>query len=359
MKLIYLLLWCIPSVVLAQVYSTSVTDSRWQLQAGAFSCRLVHKIEGFGEWSVGRKAGQSEQSFLSIDQSLKQKKKIELPAGAYKLMTAPPAWKPQMAPELIGELNQAKADTELVFPQSLLPAVYALLNQSTPVLVSYQGKPLRIQLQPYQFKESYKLYTACVANLIPFTFEQITRTTLYYQAEDTALSAANQQALNKIIRYAQADPNRIISILVDGHSDTQKEEGAADKLAKTQADWVATYLKEKGIPENKMLVRSHGGKYPVANNLLVKEKAKNRRVTVRLEDETIRQKNAEKIAEIKKQEETKAAVQASSSLASSSVESTKSSAPDFGDKLPIELELERMVEGQDLEKPSPSEITPP
>lgn len=350
-------------MVVAQVYSTSVTDTRWQLQAGAFSCRLVHKIEGFGEWSVGRRAGQSEQIFLAIDQSLKKKKNLELPAGTYKLMTSPPAWKSQAAPELIGELNLAKADTDLVFPQSLMPAVYALLNQSTPVMISYQGKPLRIQLQPYQFKESYKLYTACVTNLIPFTFEQITRTTLHYQVEDTALSAVNQQALNKIIRYSQADPNRIISILIDGHSDTQKEEGAADKLAKTQADWVAAYLKEKGIPEAKIVVRSHGDKYPVANNLVLIEKAKNRRVTVRLEDESIRQKNAEKIAEIKKQEEAKASVQAlSSSVASNAVESASSSIPDFGDKLPIELELERMAEGQDLEKPSPNDlksVTPP
>lgn len=357
MKLIHLLLWFVSPIVVAQVYSTSVTDSRWQLQAGAFSCRLVHKVEGFGEWSVARKAGQPERIFLAIDQALKNKKKLELPAGTYKLMTSPPAWKPQAAPELIGELTLAKADTDLVFPQSLMPAVYALLNQSTPVMISYQGKPLRIQLQPYQFKESYKLYTACVTNLIPFTFDQITRTTLYYQAEDTTLTSVNQQALNKIIRYAQADPSRIISILIDGHSDTRKEEGAADKLAKTQADWVAAYLKEKGIPEAKLVVRSHGDKYPVANNLLLTEKAKNRRVTVRLEDETIRQKNAEKIAEIKKQEETKVAAQASvSSVASSSVDSANSSVPDFGDKLPIELELERMTEGQDLEKPSPSEI---
>ena len=118
---------------------------------------------------------------------------------------------------------------------------------------------------------------------------------------------------------------------------------------------VINYLKEKGIAEDKLVVRAHGDKYPVANNILIKERAKNRRVTVRLEDETIRQKNAEKIAELKKQAEEKAAAQATSSSASSSV----AAPPEFGDKLPIELELERMVEGQDLEKPSPRELPSP
>lgn len=338
------------SVVQAQVLSTSVTESRWVVESGAFSCQLSHKIEGFGVWTMSRKTTQSEIAMLRIDLAQTAKKNIHLSSGIYKVITAPAAWKQQQIPVKLGELTLAKPDTDVVFPASLLPGILRALDASTAVmLVSPDAKPLRVQLQPFQFKDSYKQYKSCVAQLIPFTFEQITRNTLYYQTEEKELSASNKATLDKIVRYMKADPNRILGVLVDGHSDAQAEAAIAENLAKNQADWVAGYLKERGIAEDKIVVRSHADKYPVANNFLAKDRAKNRRVTVRLEDETIRQKNVEKIAELKKQAEEKAA--AASAAASSVVPP-----PDFGDKLPIELELEKMVEGQDLEKVSPSEM---
>lgn len=358
MKAIVFWLLCLLAIASqAQIYSTSVTDSRWQLESGAFSCKLTHPVEGFGQWTITRKPGQAEDMRLRMDAKLKQTKKLQLPAGLYSLMTAPPAWKPQLAAEKLGDLQLATADADLVIPQTFLPAIYALLEQSMPVILSNADKPLRIQMQPYQFKESYKNYKQCVTNLIPYTFEQITRTTLYYQPDETALSSSNKQALDKILRYSKADTNRIVSVIIDGHSDTQTDPAVAETQAKNQADWVASYLKENGIAEDKLTVRAHADKYPVANNLIAKEKAKNRRVTVRLEDEAIKQKNAEKLAEKKKQEEEAKAAAAASSASSSTASS--SPPPEFGDKLPIELELERMTESQDLEKPSPSEMPSP
>jgi sodium-type flagellar protein MotY len=350
--LFFLFLWI--QTTQAQVFSTSVTESRWLVESGAFGCKLSHKIEGFGTWSISRKTSQAEVAVLVMDKTLATKKNIHLPASRYKIITAPPAWKQQQAPEFMGELSLAKADADLVFPAAILSVVLQTLEKSTAVmLVSQDAKPLRVQIQPYQFKESHKEYKSCVAQIIPFTFEQITRNTLYYLTEEKELSANNKAILDKIARYMKADPNRILGVLIDGHSDAQAEVATAENLAKNQADWVAAYLKEKGIAEDKLMVRSHADKYPVANNFLAKDRAKNRRVTVRLEDETIRQKNAEKIAELKKQAEEKAAQAASA--ASSSV----APPPEFGDKLPIELELEKMVEGQDLEKASPSELPSP
>ncbi len=354
-KLILFCLFLLAQVAWSQVFSTSVTESRWDVESSAFGCKLSHKIDGFGIWSISRKASQPEVAILAMDKNLTAKKNIHLPATRYKIITAPPAWKPQQTPETIGELNLAKVDADVVFPSSILPTVIQTLEKSTAVmLVSQNTKPLRVQIQPYQFKDTYKQYKSCIAGLITYSFEQITRNTLYYQPDEKELSANNKMILDKIVRYMKADPARVLGVLIDGHSDAQADAVTAESFAKNQADWVAAYLKEKGVAEDKLVVRSHADKYPVANNILLKDRAKNRRVTVRLEDETIRQKNAEKIAELKKQAEEKALAQSSSSSVSSIAPP-----PDFGDKLPIELELEKMVEEQDLEKPSPSEMPSP
>jgi sodium-type flagellar protein MotY len=337
-------------ITLAQVFSTSVTESQWSVESGPFNCKLSHKIDGFGTWVINRKASQAETAFLVINKTQTEKKNIHLTAGQYKILTAPPAWKQQQAPELIGELSLSKMDADLLFPPAIVSSVLKTLEKSTAVmLVSQDSKPLRVQIQPYRFKDAHKQYQACLNQLITYSFEQITRNTLYYQADETALSATNKGVLDKLVRYMRADPNRVLGVLIDGHSDAQADPAVAESLAKNQADWVAAYLKEKGVAEDKLVVRSHADKYPVANNFLAKDKARNRRVTVRLEDETIRQKNAEKVAELKKQAEEKAA-------AASAAASSAAPPPEFGDKLPIELELEKMVEGQDLEKVSPSEL---
>jgi outer membrane protein OmpA-like peptidoglycan-associated protein len=343
---------CLTIAVEAQVFATPVTESRWSVKSSAFGCQLAHEIEGFGVWKLSHQSSRSETAVLVMDKSLAAKKNLHLPATRYKITTAPPAWKPQQIPETLGEVTLAKMNADLVFSSSILTSVLKTLDKSTPVmLIAQNPKPIRIQFQPYNFKDAYKQYKSCIAQLIPFTFEQITRNTLYYQVEDKELSANNKIILDKIARYMKAEPSRILGVLIDGHSDTQADAATAEALAKNYADWVAAYLKEKGIAEDKLVVRAHGDKYPVANNFLIKDRAKNRRVTVRLEDENIRQKNAEKIAELKKQAEEKALAQSSSSSVSS-----VAPPPEFGDKLPIELELERMVEGQDLEKPSPSEM---
>jgi len=316
---------------------------------------MSHKINGFGVLTISQRSRQAETAVLVINKSL-AKKNIHLPVSQFKITTAPPAWKPQQTAETLGELTSQKIDADLVFPKSLLNKIFQSLTKSTPVMISsLDNKPIRIQFQPYSFKESYKQYQSCTAQLIGFTFDQITRNTLYYQVDEKELSSANKAILNKIVRYMQADPNRILGVIVDGHSDVQSDPAVAESLAKNHADWVAEYLKAKGVAEDKLNVRSHGDKYPVANNFLLKDRAKNRRITVRLEDESIRKKNADKVALLKKQAEEIATSQSSSS-ASSLATGENSSAPDFGDKLPIELELERMTEGQDFSEPSPSEM---
>ena len=100
-------------------------------------------------------------------------------------------------------------------------------------------------------------------------------------------------------------------------------------------------LIDKGIDSNKITTRWHGDQFPIANNKDKAGQAKNRRVTVRLENESTRKEMEKKVAAMKLAEQ-KAAEEAAAKAASQS--SSVSS-----ESLPMNLQqLEDMVERQDL-----------
>src|SRR5690606_12604895 len=58
----------------------------------------------------------------------------------------------------------------------------------------------------------------------------------------------------------------------------------SEALSKRQAELVAAYLGEKGIASEQIKARWHGDKFPIASNQTKPGQAKNRRITLRLEN---------------------------------------------------------------------------
>ena len=54
-------------------------------------------------------------------------------------------------------------------------------------------------------------------------------------------------------------------------------------MSKGRAELISQYLARRGIPESWITVRWHGERYPAVSNASKAGRAKNRRVTVRLE----------------------------------------------------------------------------
>jgi hypothetical protein len=143
--------------------------------------------------------------------------------------------------------------------------------------------------------------------------------------------------LDKVARYSQAD-KQVLGVIVDAHSDARASVEQSQDVSRIQADLVTQYLVGKGMPLDIITSRWHGDKYPAATNGDESGRAKNRRVTLRLENAGTRSAREKKIAEHKKS----AAAQQSSDQSTSTDSNT-------GDSLGLTLkELERMVESQDL-----------
>lgn len=291
----------------AQTYMASFSDAQWKAQSGDFACSLNHEIPGFGSAQLTRKAGAGEVLELSS-------KSQPLGSGAFKVEAVAPTWRSDVIPKTLGQA-QANAKS-LKVSGAQIAAIITSLEQGTNVIFS--GSNVRVGLEARNFGPAFTTYKACMKNLIPYTFKQLAYTVLGYELDADGLSPKSKAELDKIVRYVKAD-KQVLGIIVDAHSDKQSKPEQGDALSKREAEWVTVYLVEKGIPADSITTRSHGDKFPIADNKTKAGQAKNRRVTVRLENAETRKEMEKKVAAIKATEEKAAAEKAASSAAGKSV----------------------------------------
>lgn len=336
----------------AQTYGASFNDAKWTAQSGPFACSLSHKIPGFGSAWFARNAGSSE--FLELKDTRKA-----FPEGLVKIASVPPVWRSDVNPAALGQV-QVTTQQLLRVTGAQLGTISAALEQGTNVVfsnaqVSSSGSSVHVVLEARNFSAGYAKYQRCIAELIPYTFNQLSRTIINYPTNADDLSPGAKAQLDKIVRYTKAD-SRVLGIIVDAHSDKLPTPEESDAASQRQAELVTAYLIDKGLKADTITTRWHGDKFPIATNDNKTGQAKNRRVTIRLENETTRKEMEKKIAAIKDAEQKAAAEQAEAAKAAQD-QSSSSSATQT--PLPESLQqLEQMVEQQDLTSGVQPDATP-
>lgn len=308
----------------AQTYITAFADSQWSAQSGAFACSLAHEIAAFGSARLVRKAGSAEVLELKA-------KAQAFGEGAVRVEAVPPVWRTDAASNNLGQAQASGQSLKVSGAQ--IATITASLEQGTNVMFS--GSNLRVGLAARNFSAAFANYKTCVKNLIPYTFEQLSRTQLTYAREADDLSPAAKTELDKIVRYMKAD-QKVLGIIIDAHSDKLPKPEESDALSQRQAEFVTSYLIEKGIAADQITTRWHGDRFPIANNQNKAGQAKNRRVTVRLESEQTRKEMEKKIAVIKEAEQKAAAEKAAKAA-------TEQADPGINP-----AELEKLTEQQNL-----------
>jgi outer membrane protein OmpA-like peptidoglycan-associated protein len=343
-------LW-LAAAVNAQMYSADLATSDWKVSTNPFACSLTHGIPNFGKAVFSRKAGGAEVFYLE------SQGKVVFPVGVSGAETLPPQWRNDLAPVPLGAFNVVAGNQPISL--SAAQAAPLVVQLSAGMNVMYSSQPvagtssnsivMRVVLNAKNFVASYKAYQQCVADIIPFSFAQIARTSINYAERPDALTMANKADLAKVARYIKADPN-VVGVFVDGHSDNSGIADANEALSKQEAEWVADYLVEQGVAVDKITTRWHGDKFVIANNKIASGRAQNRRVTVRLEDETAHKEFMKQEEEKRKADEKanaeKILAENKKAVAGSALSSSSSSRA----KMTHE-EISRMVEGFDLSNP--------
>ena len=264
----------------AVTFMAAIDQSKWEVEASRFSCRLEQVVPSYGIARFFHKAGEKAVFQLIPTQ------KGSL-SGRVKLVAEASAWQPGMAPVLIGVINMEAGDRQVNvksdYSGEMLVSLYHGMSP-TFTMAGWMGtnEVLRVGLSAANFQKSYNNYIECVDQLLPVNYRQVARTAVLFPPAQWRLSDSTKARLDLIVEYIKAD-DRVSSVYIDGHSDNAGRRLLNRDLSKQRAEEVTRYLVAQGIEEKVITTRYHGERYPVATNTTAKRRARNRRVAIRLE----------------------------------------------------------------------------
>jgi len=264
----------------ALTFQTRLERAQWQVEGDQFECRLIQPVAGFGVGEFVRRAG--EQPIFRL-----QSPDRWLGNGSATLLAAAAPWQPDRSDINLGVVSVIGAG-DIPFSSSQLQAgrlLSGLLEGRSPVVrhrTRQGGEALEVRLLPARFSKAYEDFRTCTAKLLPVNFDQIRRSQIGFPAGDVALDALGQAKLDIILQFLKADPS-VNRIELDGHSDNSGNRLTNRDLSRRRALAVEEYLIANGVPKEQITVRFHGERYPLAPNNSEANRAKNRRVILRLD----------------------------------------------------------------------------
>ncbi len=263
---------------MALTFQTRLESIEWTVEGDKFECRLTQPITDFGSGEFVRRAGEQATFRLKAYNAM-------IGGGSATLLAAAAPWQPGRGDINLGSVRIGSGN--VLFNSSQVQAgrlISGLMDGRSPVIrhSSGDGRVSEVRLLPVKFNKAFNDYQGCVAKLLPKNFEQVKQSEIGFPGEGVDLDSQAKAQLQVMLEFMKADPT-VNHIELDGHSDNSGNRLTNRELSRRRALAVMDYFKANGIQESQITLRFHGERYPVAPNTSAANRAKNRRVAVRLE----------------------------------------------------------------------------
>lgn len=265
----------------ATPFSQHLDAGGWRAELSVFACELRHQIPYYGEAVFKTRAGENSQFMLRSDSS-------RLASGKASLVARTPVWLDQQRQIDLGHISVTQGLTPIQLASGPTERMLSELLHGLELVITrspWYGseESARLAITTIGFRAVYQQYQDCLAGLLPVNFDQIKRTAVYFgSAQYEDLAPSELQKLDHIALYVRSDP-LVKEFYIDGHTDSVGTRADNLILAERRAEEVVRYLVHRGVPEELIVTRWHGQRYPVASNETVIGRAQNRRVTIRME----------------------------------------------------------------------------
>ncbi|RAI72167.1 OmpA family protein [Pseudomonas fluorescens] len=263
---------------MALTFQTRLESIEWTVEGDKFECRLAQPITDFGSGEFVRRAGEQATFRLKTYNQM-------IGGGSATLLAAAAPWQPGRDDINLGTVRIGSGN--VLFNSSQVQAgrlISGLMDGRSPVVrhSSGDGRVSEVRLLPVRFTKAFADYQSCVAKLLPQNFEQVRQSEVGFPGGGIELDSAAKARLQVMLEYMKADPT-VNHIELDGHSDNSGNRLTNRDLSRRRALAVMEFFKANGIQESQITLRFHGERYPLAPNTNNANRAKNRRVAVRLE----------------------------------------------------------------------------
>jgi outer membrane protein OmpA-like peptidoglycan-associated protein len=262
-------------------YKADVEESVWYAEdPNRLECTLNHQNPGYGMASFTSYASKTLNMEFNLDM-------LRLPKtyGVAAVYSVPPKWMPGKMHKSIADMKIRKQfDGDL--PEKAAWTMLSELEKGFWPTLYYQDwysqyDQVAVALNASNFKIPYEAFVNCVSNLLPYSFDDIKYTVLTYKFGGTELTKASKRKLDMIGAYLQEDPELEL-VLVDGYTDSYGGRSKNMQVSIQRAEEIKTYFSDLGVDANRIDVTGHGERRHAAPNTTSGNRAKNRRVVVRM-----------------------------------------------------------------------------
>ena len=262
-------------------YHSTVESSQWQLsEQTRLSCTLSHALPGYGEAQFTSEASKQLNMEFVLDMNLLPKK-----FGTAAVYAVPPKWMPGVRARQIADMTlRTQYDGDL--PEDTAWTMLSELEKGFWPTIYYQdwynpNDKVAVGLNASNFAPVYQEFVSCVANLLPYSFDDISYTVLSYEKNSTELSKYSKRRLQMIGDYLRED-SELELVLLDGYTDSYGGSWNNQQLSVKRANEVKNFLTDLGVGEDRIAITGHGEKRHIAPNTTSQSRATNRRVVVRM-----------------------------------------------------------------------------
>lgn len=275
--------------VLALSFQTPMEKVEWKVEGDQFECRMTQPVRDFGRGQFVQRAG--ERPIFRLEEHSRW-----FAGGSATLLAAAAPWQPGRGDINLGQVSVQPGSVPLSSNEEQGGRLLAGMLEGRSPVVRYRGQrsgeALEVRLLPVSFTKPYNDFMACTANLLPVNFDQIRKSQLGFSGPGLELDALAQAKLDIILDYVRADPS-VNRFELDGHSDNSGNRLTNRDVSRRRAMAVQAYLIANGIPEEQIILRFHGERYPLVANNSEANRARNRRVTLQLFREPVAEPPAE------------------------------------------------------------------
>ncbi|MGI2261219.1 flagellar protein MotY [Shewanella sp. GXUN23E] len=262
-------------------YRAGLDDSQWRFSASPrIECRLEHDIPAYGKAVFVSRAGKELNMAFTLDMWAK-------PDAATKavLISNAPRWRPGVPSHEITSLTYHKYFNGEV-PKKAAWSMLSELERGMEPTFYYRdwyqaSNQVAVGLSAVNFGGKYTDFKACLASLLPYSFDDIAFTVLSYHSGGSELTEFSKTQLARVQEYLTYDPE-VELVLVDGYTDSYGGRSVNKRVSEQRAGSVKALLVSGGIPEERILTAGHGETRPIGPDGTPEQRALNRRVVVRI-----------------------------------------------------------------------------
>jgi outer membrane protein OmpA-like peptidoglycan-associated protein len=142
---------------------------------------------------------------------------------------------------------------------------------------------VEVNLSALTFADQLAKFQHCIDNLLPYQYDEVKESIVYFNFDSARLTAKAQKALAKVAEYVRLDKN-VKRIKIAGYTDSKGFRRYNYRLARQRARAVERFFLEHGINKSRLTLSAEafGEKQPAASNKSAAGRAQNRRVHVSL-----------------------------------------------------------------------------